>query len=175
MTAETKGMIAGCTDKLVRNGCGGCPPRDPCAAISRAFRFAPAPRPAGGPRAHPFLAFLVGLGKVGEWGSAPRQSALRAKVEDRIEALLSSGEARIERVARDLGYSRQTLYRRLKAEGATFESVLDAVRRRLARRLIREEGLSVKETAYRLGFSDPSAFSRAYKRWTGSSPTSSRE
>lgn len=39
---------------------------------------------------------------------------------------------------------------------------------------MREEGLSVKDAAYRLGFSDPSAFSRAFKRWTGSSPTGMR-
>ena len=73
-------------------------------------------------------------------------------------------------VARDLGVSRHTLYRRLKAEGATFETVLDGLRHRLALRLVRDQGLSVKEAAWRLGFSDPTAFSRAFKRWTGTSP-----
>jgi AraC-like DNA-binding protein len=88
--------------------------------------------------------------------------------------LLAAGPVRIDDVARDLGFSRQTLYRRLKAEGMTFEQLLDALRRRLALRFIRDEGLSVKEAAYRLGFSDPAAFSRAFKRWTGASPSEQR-
>lgn len=96
------------------------------------------------------------------------------EVERHLEPLLASGPLGIDSVARELGYSRQTLYRRLKAEGVTYEEVLDGLRRRLALRLLREEGLSVKETAWRLGFSDPAAFSRAFKRWTGSSPTTGR-
>ena len=75
--------------------------------------------------------------------------------------MLASGAIGMAAIARELGYSRQTLYRRLKAEGVTFEEVLDGLRRRLALRMIREEGLSVKEAAWRLGFSDPAAFSRA--------------
>jgi AraC-like DNA-binding protein len=91
-------------------------------------------------------------------------------VERHLEPLLAAGPVRIDEVARDLGFSRQTLYRRLKAEGITFEQILDELRRGLALRLIRDEGLTVKDAAYRLGFSDPAAFSRAFKRWTGSSP-----
>ncbi|MGZ8336908.1 MAG: helix-turn-helix transcriptional regulator, partial [Allosphingosinicella sp.] len=77
----------------------------------------------------------------------------------------------IDRIARELGLSRQTLYRRLKEEGTTFAALVDGVRRRVALRLVREQALSVKQIAYRLGFSDPAAFSRAFKRWTGSSPS----
>ena len=73
-----------------------------------------------------------------------------------------------------MGLSRQTLYRRLKAEGVTFEALLDRLRRRLAQKLVRQ-GLPVKDIAYRLGFSDPAAFSRAFKRWTGTSPRNARE
>ena len=94
----------------------------------------------------------------------------REEVERHLEPLLAAGPIGIDSVARALGYSRQTLYRRLKAEGVTFEEVLDGLRRKLALRFIREEGLPVKEAAYRLGFSDPAAFSRAFKRWTGASP-----
>jgi AraC-like DNA-binding protein len=69
-----------------------------------------------------------------------------------------------------LGLSRQTLYRRLREEGVTFEELLDKLRHRLALRYLREERMSVKAASYRLGFSDPAAFSRAFKRWTGNSP-----
>ena len=58
-------------------------------------------------------------------------------------------------------------------EGVTFEQVLDELRQRLARRYIRD-GMSVKEAAYRLGFSEPAAFSRAFKRHQGESPLAYR-
>jgi AraC-like DNA-binding protein len=73
-------------------------------------------------------------------------------------------------IARQLGVSRQTLFRRLKAEGITFEKVLDELRHTMALKYLRDKKLSVNETAYLVGFSDPAAFSHAFKRWTGSSP-----
>jgi len=96
------------------------------------------------------------------------------RVEERIESLLPKGEARADAVAASLGLSRQTLYRRLKAEQTTFERLVERVRRRLALRFIRDQGLSVKEAAWRLGFAEPAAFSRAFKRWTGKSPSEAR-
>ncbi len=72
--------------------------------------------------------------------------------------------------ATKLNLSRQTLYRRLKAEGVSFEQVVDDLRRDMAKAYLGSEKLSVNETAYLLGFSDRSAFSRAFKRWTGASP-----
>ncbi len=98
------------------------------------------------------------------------QKSVRREVERHLEPLLASGTARIERVAGAMGCSRQTLYRRLKGEGLTFEQVLDGLRHRLALKLMRGGTLAVKDAAYRLGFSDPAAFSRAFKRWTGLSP-----
>jgi AraC-like DNA-binding protein len=175
MIWETKAMIAGCIDRIRQDGCGDCDRRDLCASLfSGAFARAPrrAPPAAGEQpfRAAPFFAFLGEVAKAFEGRMKPRETPLRREVETRMESLLASGTVRIDAVARDLGLSRQTLYRRLKAEGFTFEQLLDGLRRRLARRFLRE-GLSVKEAAYRLGFSDPAAFSRAYKRWTGNSPT----
>jgi AraC-like DNA-binding protein len=66
--------------------------------------------------------------------------------------------------------SRQALYRNLKAEGVTFEQVLDELRHRMALQYLAGKRVSVHETAYLLGFSDATAFSRAFKRWTGRSP-----
>ena len=121
------------------------------------------------------LSLLGQLPQLGKLGCRPRLSRFRSDVEAQIERGLASGTARIGPVARELGYSRQTLYRRLKAEGVTFEELCDRARRRLAIRFVRDEGLPLKEAAYRLGFSDPSAFSRAFKRWTGSPPSRMRK
>ena len=174
-------MIAGCIEKMRRDACGGCERRDACsqlwsglAFLRSARRHAP-PARRRAPSGNPFLAILGEVAKAVEAGArgqmaAPKPGRFRTEVEQRLEAVLPSGEVGIGRVARDLGCSRQTLYRRLKAEGTTYEQLLDRLRRRLALRLVREQGLSVKEAAYRLGFSDPAAFSRAFKRWTGSSP-----
>lgn len=179
-------MIAGCIDRMRRDSCGGCERRDACAELFP-FMFAGRRRTASvsgvaSARRSPFLAFLGEVARAIESKAperntperkVPRASPFRAMVESRLEPLLASGEIGIERVARDLGYSRQTLYRRLKAEGITYEQLLDGLRRRLALRFMRE-GMSVKDAAYRLGFSDPAAFSRAFKRWTGSSPSGMR-
>lgn len=99
----------------------------------------------------------------------------RGRVEALLRPMLHSGQASMEFVAGHLGVSRQTLFRRLKAEGVTFEQVLDELRCRLARDYLTGRRLSVNETAYLLGFSDPAAFSRAFKRWTGESPSAARE
>ena len=68
----------------------------------------------------------------------------------------------------------QTLFRKLKAKGVTFEKVLDDLRHKLALDYLNGKKVSVHETAYLVGFSDPAAFSRAFKRWTGSSPRTMR-
>ena len=174
-------MIAGCIDQMRRDSCGGCERRNACAELFPFLLKSRSRTAAAGESAPPRSPFLYFLGEVAKAleshaskpRAAPRSRAFRTEVEARLEPLLASGEIGIERVAGDLGYSRQTLYRRLKAEGITYEQLLDGLRRRLAVRFMRE-GLSVKEAAYRLGFSDPAAFSRAFKRWTGSSPSGMR-
>jgi len=95
----------------------------------------------------------------------------RGRVEHLLLPVLHTGEANMDAIAAALGQSRQTLYRNLKAEGFTFEQVLDDLRRRLALHYLEGKRVSVSETAYLVGFSDRSAFSRAFKRWTGKRPT----
>ena len=97
----------------------------------------------------------------------------RTRTSRRVEQLLverlPDGNVGIDEVASHLGMSRQTLFRRLRCEGTTFTSVLDELRQRMALQHL-GAGKPVNETAYFLGFADPAAFSRAFRRWTGTSP-----
>lgn len=105
------------------------------------------------------------LAELGPSGNGRRSTS--ELVADRI----TSGFRTKAAVAQVLGMSRATLYRALRAEGTTFDRIADRVRRDLALRLL-HDGQSIAETADLLGFSDRSAFSRAFKRWTGVSPGS---
>lgn len=100
---------------------------------------------------------------------------MRGKVESLLMPVLHTGDIGIDTIAAKLGTSRQTLYRTLKGENVTFEQVLDALRHRLALDYLAGKKVSVNETAYLVGFSDPAAFSRAFKRWTGKSPREMRK
>jgi AraC-like DNA-binding protein len=100
-----------------------------------------------------------------------RSKSARGRVESLLMPVLHRGEAGMDWVAGQMALSRQTLFRQLKAEGVTFEQVLDELRRRLALDYLGARKVSVNETAYLVGFSDPAAFSRAFKRWTGASPS----
>lgn len=98
----------------------------------------------------------------------------RGRVESLLMSVLHKGEANMDAIAAKLGFSRQSLYRSLKSEGATFEQVLDELRHRMALDYLAAKRVSVNETAYLVGFSDPASFSRAFKRWTGKSPSEYR-
>lgn len=106
--------------------------------------------------------------------SLEESKSVRGRVESLLMPILHKGEARINAIAREMGVSRWTLSRRLKTEGATFEQVLDDLRRKMAHHYLSGKKVSISETAYLLGFSDPAAFSRAFKRWTGMSPKGAR-
>lgn len=93
---------------------------------------------------------------------------VRGEVERLLMPRLHLGAASMAVTAGMMNLSRPTLYRRLRAEGVSFDQVLDELRGELAKTYLAR--LSVNETAYLLGFSDRSAFSRAFKRWTGQGP-----
>lgn len=99
----------------------------------------------------------------------------RGRVESLLMPILHKGDANMDAIAGKMGLSRQTLFRQLKAEGTTFEKVLDELRHQLALQYLRGRKASVNETAYLVGFSEPAAFSRAFKRWTGTSPREMRQ
>lgn len=79
----------------------------------------------------------------------------------------------IRQIAHELGLTQRSLQRRLKDEGSSFQVVRDEVRRDLAISYL-ERQLPVAEIAFLIGFSEPSAFCRAFKRWTGVPPLESR-
>jgi AraC-like DNA-binding protein len=87
---------------------------------------------------------------------------------------LSEGQPAVEQIASALGVSVRTLQRRLKEEGTSFVEVLDAFRRRIAIHLLRDRTLAVYEIAFLLGYSEPSTFFRAFRRWEGTSPSAYR-
>lgn len=95
---------------------------------------------------------------------------VRGRVEGMLLPILHTGDASMQLIADRLGQSRQTLFRKLKSEGTTFEKVLDEMRHRLALEYLKGKKVSVNQAAYLVGFSDPTAFSRAFRRWTGTSP-----
>lgn len=84
---------------------------------------------------------------------------------DRIDA---------DSLARQCHMSRQTLYRRLKKEGLSFHDLVEQVRKDKALRYVAEDRYALGEIAFLLGFSELSAFSRAFKRWTGEAPAQYR-
>ena len=94
----------------------------------------------------------------------------RGQVESLLLPILHTGDVGKDAIAGRLGMSSDTLLRRLKAEGATFEAVLDELRHKMALHYLDGKKVSVNETAYLVGFSEAAAFSRAFKRWTGTSP-----
>lgn len=96
---------------------------------------------------------------------------LQRLVLDRISTALSGGVPALSDVARDLAMSGRTLQRRLGEAGHSFQSLVDDARRRLAFRLLRQDDdVTLSEAAFMTGFSDQSAFTRAFKRWTGETP-----
>ncbi len=100
--------------------------------------------------------------------------SVRASVENEVQRLLPLGQARMETVAKALALSARTLSRRLSAEGATFVEIVDQLRCSLAHQYLKEEGITVAQAAWQLGYESPTSFSHAFKRWTGHSPTAAR-
>jgi AraC-like DNA-binding protein len=99
---------------------------------------------------------------------------LGSNVENAVATLLPHGKARVGEVARKLGVSQRTLARRLAAEGLTFAGIVQRLRADLASRHLTDESLSISEIAWLLGYRDVSAFTHAYKRWTGRAPRAAR-
>lgn len=106
------------------------------------------------------------------------RAATSERASDRVRRLITAhlreGEPSQLDVSRRLGMSERTLQRRLRAEDTSFASILDSVRAELSQLYLREATLAAGEVAFLLGYSEPSAFHRAFRRWTGVTPQAFR-
>lgn len=110
-----------------------------------------------------------------EWRETRAAASLEAQVQDAVADALSGGIPRMSRTAARLGMSERTLQRRLAERGQAYSGLVDAARRRLAETLLVGSDHPLAEVAYLTGFSEQSAFHRAFKRWTGMTPAAYRD
>lgn len=107
-------------------------------------------------------------------GPSMARASLSVRVSSLISAQLARGKVGVEVVASQLHMSRYTLHKKLKREGLTFARLLEEVRRQQALSYMQDKTKPLVEIAEQLGFSELSAFSRAFKRWMGTSPAEYR-
>lgn len=96
-----------------------------------------------------------------------------ARVARAVSSHLAEGIPTLGAIARELGTSERTARRRLADEGTTFAALVERVQRERAEELV-AGSLPLRDVAFALGFADATAFSRAYRRWTGNAPSLTR-
>lgn len=106
---------------------------------------------------------------------AAQRVPFATRVRDVLVQRLELRRLEMDEVARSLGMSKRTLRRRLVAEGTSYVALVNEAQGIVAKRLLQAKRLSIQETAFALGFSDPRTFHRAFKRWTGMTPNAFRE
>ena len=99
-----------------------------------------------------------------------RPDTWAGRVAELLSRSLCDGRPSLAQVAGELASSPRSLQAKLKAEGTTYQAVLDGVRQELATAYLEDELMSLAEIAFMLGFADQSAFNHAFRRWTGDSP-----
>lgn len=104
----------------------------------------------------------------------PRASTMQQRLRQALWPHLSEGSPSVAAVATELAVSPRTLQRRLREENTSFKQVLEELRKEKALLLLQDPMLTIYEVGFLLGYSEPSAFYRAFKRWHDSSPSQYR-
>ena len=121
-------------------------------------------------RRDPILRKFLGSQADAILASMPPRTGVAMDVRRALASQLTAGTARMSAIARQLGMSERTLQRRLADDGVSYQEVVEEVRRAAAGRYLDESPLAIGEIAYLLGYSEPAAFHRAFKRWYGTTP-----
>lgn len=100
----------------------------------------------------------------------PREDDFELSLQQAIIKAIQSGQPTLEQVASTLALSPRTLHRRLAGKKLVFKELLQELRLQLAREYLREQHLTLSEIALLLGYSEQSAFTRAFRQWTGKTP-----
>ena len=104
----------------------------------------------------------------------PQEDGFILTVSRAIAELIKDGNPSLGRTAKKLGMSPRTLQRQLKARHVEFKNLVDDTRRHFAQSYLRDRKTTLTEIAFLLGYSEASAFNRAFKRWTGLTPLAYR-
>lgn len=123
------------------------------------------------PRADAILCAILERQAADALSRHPTSSSFESTVLRQIESCLDRGDTGIAKIAAGLGISDRTLRRRLAESGIGYRALLDRVRCARAHHLLSQKGASVSEVAFALGFADPPAFHKAFRRWTGQKPS----
>jgi AraC-like DNA-binding protein len=106
---------------------------------------------------------------------ARERHGIVAEVRACVIRNLANDRVRLAGIAAELGLSPRTLQRKLAEAGASFQQVLDAARYALAQDYLRQRGLSLADIAFLLGYQEQSAFTHAFREWSGTNPGAWRE
>lgn len=145
----------------------GCPTN----ALVVEREFFDRPVPAADKRLYPILRRY--LDRVLE--EMPREEGLLVAVRRAIGEAMRDGDPTLAQVAKKVVSSPRTLQRQLKNHGVEFKKLVDDTRHRFSLNYLRDPKHTLTEIAYLLGYSEVSAFNRAFKRWTGSTPSEYRK
>jgi AraC-like DNA-binding protein len=150
----------------------GCPVRYGAPEMRLVLRRKPLEQPL--PRQNPALFEYLARHTQTIVARIPETTRITERVRRVITETLQNGEPAQAEVSRKLAVSERTLQRRLREEGTSFAEILDEVRRELAQQYLANPAVTLHEIAFLLGYSEPSAFHRAFRRWTGATPQAFR-
>jgi AraC-like DNA-binding protein len=125
-------------------------------------------------RRDPILARLLQRQADEAIARLPTMGGVALDVREALASRVGGDDTRIQTVARTLATSARSLQRRLAAAGVSYQQLLDLARKAAAERYLIDSPLSIGEVAYLLGYSEPAAFTRAFRRWNKETPQAFR-